>query len=528
MRTLRAWFVRIGSLFGKERRERELAAEMESHLQMHIEENLSAGMTETEARRKAYIKLGGVEQTKEIYRERRSLPVLETLIQDLRFGARTLQKNPAVAAVAVLPLALGIGANTAIFSVINAVLLRPLPYPNDDKLLRVREAHPGYPNANLTYASFLDVAQQARSIENISAHRTWIFNITGDGEPEQVPGALVSANFFSAMGSRPLLGRVIRAEDDQPGNTTGVAVLSYGLWQSRFGSDPAIIGKSLRINAEPFVVIGVMPRGFDFPEKSKLWCPLIPGGALHDNRQAHLLTVIADLRRNESYPSAQGELTTLAQRIERQNPGSDDPHLAFTVVSLKDNLVAPVRPALEILFFAVGLLLLIACANIANLLLARTSTRAREISVRLALGCARLRLTRLFVTESVLVAMLGGVLGLGLAWLGLQFITTQNQENLPRFTEIGLDWRAFVFAFAASLLTGLLFGIAPALRGAKLDLNTSLKEGSSAATRVVRKGSSQTLAVLQFAFAMVLLVGAALLGNSFVRILRVPPGFNAQ
>jgi predicted permease len=525
---LRAWLLRWSGLFHKERGEHELAAEMETHLQMHIADNLRAGMAEEQARREALLRLGGLEQTKELYRERRSLPLIESLLQDLHFGARSLRKNPAFAAVAVLTLAMSIGANTAIFSVVNAVLLRPLPYPNHDRLLRIEESHPGYLHGDVTYASFLDLARDSRSLENLSAHRAWVFNLTGEGEPEQVPGAMVSANFFPAIGTKPLLGRLIRAEDDLPGGDNGVVVLSFALWQSRFGGDPAILGKTLQVNAEPFVVIGVMPQGFDFPENAKLWCPLVPGGPLHSNRQAHLLTVLGDLRRNETAAAAQGELTALAERIEQQNPGADDPHLSFNAISLKKNLVAPVRPALEILFFSVGLLLLIACANVANLLLARTATRAKEISVRLALGCGRLRLARLFVTESVLVSMLGGVLGLGLAWMSLQFFTSQNRQDLPRFAEINLDWRVFIFGFATSLLTGLLFGMAPALGGAKLDLQTSLKEGSSAVTRVAHKGSSNALAVLQFALAMVLLVGAALLGSSFARILRVAPGFNSS
>ncbi|HEV2489545.1 MAG TPA: ABC transporter permease [Candidatus Acidoferrales bacterium] len=458
---------------------------------------------------------------------------MRTLWQDLRYGLRMLAKAPAFTAVAVLTLGLGIGANTAIFSVVNAVLLRPLPYPNHERLLRIEEMHPAgsadftYGNANSTYATFLDLQREARTIEHTAAFRPWSFNITGEGDPEQVDGALVSGDFFAALGSNALLGRTIRAEDDAAGGENHVAVISYSLWRSRFGSNRNIVGKSITVNSLKYFVIGVMPPDFAYPEESEMWCPLVPGGELHNNRRAHLLTVIADLPRGGNLAQVQGEMSAFAAQVERQNPGVD-PGLVVSAVSLKKNMVAPVRPALVILIFAVGLLLLIACANVANLLLARAAARRKEIAIRLALGAGRMRVARQLLTECLLVSGLGGVLGLGIASWSLSFIVGLNGEDIPRLAETSLDWRVLGFTLMVSLLTGLIFGLAPALTGMKFNLNASLKDGASSGKGATRHGTSQALVVLQFALAMVLLAGAGLLGGSFLRLLRVAPGFKTE
>jgi predicted permease len=526
MKRLRTWLLRLGEFFQKDRRERELAAEMESHLQMHIEDNLHAGMTATEARRQAMIKLGGLEQTKELYRDRRGLSLLETLFHDLRFAFRLVRKNPGFTAIAVLTLALGMGATTTIFSVVNSVLLRPLPYQNHDRLLRVEETHSGAVGNSVTFATFLDLQREAQTVENASAFREWVFNVTGGAEPQQLSGALISGNFFNALGSQPLLGRIIQPEDDQPGGNNRVVVLSHALWNSRFGADPKILGRTLIVNAEPFNVIGVMPQGFDFPQHSELWCPLVPASGLNNNRRAHLLTVLVDRKPGESLGSVQGELTAFAESIEKRNPGVDDPSLTLSAVTLQKSLVAPVRPALVILLLAVAFLLLIACANVANLLLARTAARRKEIALRLALGASRARLAMLLLTESIFVSLLAGAVGLLIAESGLTFIRTQNNEDLPRFTEITVDWRAFAFAVAVSILSGLILGLAPALAGAKLNLNAPLKEGNWEPAGASLRLSNGTLTVLQFGLATILLAGAALLGSSLLRVLRESPGFN--
>jgi putative ABC transport system permease protein len=535
MKRMRRWLLRLGDLLRKERRERELVAEMESHLQMHVEDNRRAGMNPEEARRHALIKLGGVEQVKTNYREQQGLPLLELFFHDFRFALRLLRKNPGFTTIAVLTLALGMGATTTIFSVVNSVLLRPLPYQNHDLLLRVQETHSGAPAAGvtfstfgLTYATFLDLQREAKTIENASAYRQWAFNVTGGSEPQQVSGALVSGNFFNVLGSNALLGRTIQPEDDQPGGNNRVVVLSYGLWQTRFGADKKILGQALKVNAEPFTVIGVMPEGFDYPAKSEVWCPLVPGSSLHNNRRAHLLTVLADRRRGESLGSVHGELTAFAESVEKRNPGADDPGLTLSVETLHKSLVAPVRPALVILLFAVGLLLSIACANVANLLLARTNARRKEIAVRLALGAGRARLAMLLLTESIFVSLLGGAAGLFLAEAGLTLIRTQGSEDLPRFAEIVLDWRVFAFAFGVSILSGLFFGLAPALAGAKLNLNAPLKEGNWESSGPSLRLSNGALTVVQYILATILLAGAGLLGSSLLRVLRVNPGFNPE
>jgi putative ABC transport system permease protein len=525
MRQLRAWLLRLGNLVARSHREREFASEIESHLEMHIEDNLRAGMPAEEARRQALIKLGGVEQTKENYRDRGGLPAAEIISQDLRFALRLLRKNPGFTAIAVLTLALGMGATTTIFSVVNSVLLRPLPYQNNGRLLRIEETHPGSPGLGVTFATFLDLEREAKYIENISAHREWVFNLTGGNEPQQVSGALISGNFFAALGGSPLIGRTIRPEDDQPGGNNRVVVLSYALWRSRFGTDSKIVGQTINVNAEPFTVIGVMPPGFEFPAQSEIWCPLVPGAALHKNRRAHLLTVLADFKPKESMGDVKGELTAFAENVEKLNPGVDDPSLTLTAVSLQKSLVAPVRPALVILLFAVALLLLIACANVANLLLARTASRSKEIAVRLALGASRARLAALLLTESVLVSLFAGGVGVFIAGAGLAIIRAQSSEDLPRFSEINLDWHVFVFAFGVSIFSGVFFGLAPALAGAKLDLNAPLKEGNWKSAGGSRRLSNGTLTVLQFGLATILLFGAGLLCSSLLRVLRVNPGF---
>ncbi len=526
MRWLRALFLRLGASFQKTRRDNDFAAELQDHLKLHIEDNLRAGMNAEEARRQALIKLGGLEQTKENYRDRRGLPVLEIISRDWLFALRLLIKNPGFTAIAVLTLALGMGATTTIFSIVNSVLLRPLPYQNHERLLRVEETHPGASGLGVTYATFLDLEREAKSIESTSAYREWVFNITGGNEPQQVSGALISGNFFAALGGSPLLGRTIRPEDDQPGGNNRVVVLSYALWRSRFGADSKIVGQTINVNAEPFTVIGVMPSGFEFPSQSEMWCPLVPGRDLHKNRRAHLLTVLADLKPGESVSGVEGELTAFAENVEKLNPGVDDPLLTLTAVSLQKSLVAPVRPTVVILLFAVVLLLLIACGNVASLLLARTTSRGKEIAVRLALGASRVRLAMLLLTESVFVSLLAGAVGLFIAEAGLNFIRTQGSEDLPRFSEITLDWHVFAFAFGVSIFSGVFFGLAPALAGANLDLNAPLKEGNWKSAGGSQRLSSGTLTILQFGLATILLFGAGLLGSSLLRVLHVNPGFN--
>jgi len=535
MHSLKELGWRIRAWASRQRVELEFSEELREHLEMLAEENERRGMTPEEARRAARVRLGGMTQLRETNRELHGWSTAETFFQDVRYALRTLRKNAGFAVVCVLTLGLGIGASTAIFSVVNGVLLRPLPYPNHERLVRIEERHPGTTGlgaaaldfANATYASFNDLERAASTLENAAAFREWSFNLTGDGEPEQVAGALVSGNFFAALGSKPALGRTIAPEDDTPGADNHVTVLSYALWQRRFGANAGIVGRTLRINAENYRVLGVMPQGFDYPEKSELWCPLVPRGEFRDNRRAHLLTILADVRAGQMLGNAQGEVSAIGERIEKQN-ASEDPGMALAAVSLKKSLVAPVQPALMVLSFAVGLLLVMACANLANLLLARAAARGKEFSLRTALGAGRWRLARQLLTESLVVAMLGGLLGLGIAAWSLQFIAALDSQDLPRFGEISMDWRVLGFTLLVSCVAGVLFGLGPVLSGTKSDLNTSLKEGAAVSMGASRRGASRALIVPQFALAVVLLVGAGLLANSFVRLLRLNPGFRAS
>jgi predicted permease len=517
----------IRALFRRTKTESELDSELRFHLESQVENNIRAGMSPEAARQSALREFGGVELAKEECRDERGTQFLENLWKDVRFGARMLRKNPGFTTVAVLTLALGIGANTAIFSVVGAVLLRPLPYPNHAKLLHVNETHFGSTaSTNFTYANFLDLQRNTKLLDNVAAYRPWTFNLTGDGDAEQVFGAQVSANFFSALGIQPFLGRMIRAEDDALGGENRVAVLSYALWQSHFGSDLEIVGNTTDVNSQRYLIIGVTPPNFRLPDYAEMWCPLVAGGTLHDNRAARLLNVIADLGDGKSLAAARTELSSVAAQIQTENPGAT-PGLEIGAVPLKESVVAPVRPALMTMVIAAGLLLLIACANVANLLLARGATRKKEIATRLALGAGRARIMFQLLTESLMIASLGGAFGCAIAWWSLKSIVSLNGE-FPRFGEITLDWRVLGFTLFVSFLTGILFGIAPAFASLKLDLSASLKERAPNSSGVRRGGISRPLVALQFALAMLLLIGAGLLGRSFVRLLDVDPGFNSD
>ncbi|HXG68896.1 MAG TPA: ABC transporter permease [Blastocatellia bacterium] len=449
---------------------------------------------------------------------------MEILFQDLRYALRMLAAKPGFTIVAVIALALGIGANTAIFSVVNAVLLRPLPYPEPERIVRVEEKHDQFAATNFTYASFLDLAAQVETLTHVSAIRNWSFNLTEGGEPEQVPGVLVSADFFSALGVSPYRGRAFLPEEDRP-NGPDAVIISHGLWTRRFGSDPDMVGKTIMLNGNGVTVVGIMPPGFKYPNETDLWMPLIAGGPLRENRRAHLLTVIARLKSGFTSEQAQAEMDAFAHRIEQQNPNID-PGMTANVVGLQERLVAPVRPALMVLLGAVGFVLLIACANVASLMLARAAAREKEIAIRMALGAGRTRLIRQTLTESLALALLGGAAGLFLAIWGLDLIVALSPGDIPRLQEVSIDAKVLIFTLSASLATGVLFGLAPALQSSKISLQESLKEGGRGSTGSPRQRFRSFLVVSEVALALVLLIGAGLLINGFTRLIHVHPGFN--
>jgi putative ABC transport system permease protein len=455
---------------------------------------------------------------------------MQTFIRDLQYGIRMLVRSPGFTAVAVITLALGIGANTMIFSVVNAVLLSPLPFPDSSRLVRLGESHAKY-KANFTYASFRDLGSETESLENIAAARFWSDNLTDGGEPEQISVMLVSANFFPALGIPPQLGRTFLPEEDAPGRDN-VVVISHGLWQRRYGGDPNLVGKTIKFGARDLTVIGVMPRGFQsnvlFAGQYELWAPLSASGSLRDNRRSHLLAVIARLKPRATVAQAEAELAALAKDIERQNPGVDDPELGVTVIGLQERLVAPMRPALLVLLCAVGCVLLIACANVANLLLARSAAREREMAIRLALGASRWRITSQLLTESALLGIAGGAAGLLLAVWGVDSITALAPANLPRINEVRIDGPVLGFTLVTSILTGILFGLAPALQLPRMSIHEVVKDGGRGSTGARRRWLRHFLVVSEVAAALVLLIGSGLLINSFWRLQQVDSGFDPR
>jgi predicted permease len=434
--------LRLMALFRKGRLEQELNEELRSHLEMQVEENVRKGMSREEARYAALRSFGGVEQAKETYREQRGLPMIETLLQDIRYGLRQLRRSPGFTAAAVLTLALGIGANTAIFSVVNAVMLRPLPFPNADRLVSVISTDLGTnDDNNASYPDIVDWRERNHVFEGMAAFRTSNFTLTGAGEPLHLRRAIVSAELFSVLGEAPILGRSFLPEEDKPGAVNGgnAVILSYGLWQRQFGSDRNVLGRT--VNGGSFTVIGVMPPGFQFPiqaEPVDLWTTIAvyaqtrSGEPMTAQRGVRFLNVIARLKPQITVAQAQAEMSAIVTALNRQHP-ENKPRGARVVPEL-DRLVGDVRAALLVLLGAVGCVLLIVFANVANLQLARAKARQKEISIRAALGASRRRLIRQVLTESILLALFGGALGLLLGLWGTKTLMLLGPQDIPRLT----------------------------------------------------------------------------------------------
>ena len=528
-------FSKSGSLIRntmhKERIDQDLSEEMSSYVELLTEKNMKEGMKESEARRAAMVEVGGVEQVKEEVRSNRAGFTVETFVQDVRYGLRSLLKKPGFTLTAVLALALGIGANTAIFSVINGVLLRSLAYANPDRIVMVWERSvTGKTTRNVVSpANFLDWQKQSRSFENMAAVMDLRVNLTGgSGEPEEIKAQVVSQPFFSVLGVQPMMGRSFLPEEDRAGNDL-VVILSYDLWKSRFGGDPAIVGKQATVNARPRTIVGVMPRGFHFLDNQvKAWAPIaLDPSANYRETSGRFLQVVARLNPGVSVQQAQGEMTGIARQLERTyvkfNTG-----WGVNVLPIHEQIVGEIRPILIVLFAAVAFVLLIACANVANLLLSRAAARQKELALRAALGAGRMRLVRQMLTESVLLGVMGGTLGVFLAYWGIQLLVGFGPDNIPRLNEITIDWRVLVFTFGISLLTGALFGLVPAVQASRPDLNDALKEGSRGSTGGRSRTFRNIFVVAEVALALVLLIGAGLMIRSFMRLQAVETGFDAQ
>jgi putative ABC transport system permease protein len=513
-------------LFHKSQAEKRLDQELRFHLERQVADHVAAGMNVEEARRSAQLEFGGLERVKEEVRDTRWETHLDNLFRDFRFALRMLRKSTGFAGVAIATLALGMGATTAIFSVVNAVLLKPLPFAQPERLIKLEERHPDWASPEFTYANFADVANSTRTLEKLAAYRSWLFTLSGDGEPENVDGYRVSAQFFNVLGVSPQLGRTFLPEENRPGDDA-VAVLSNGLWKRRFGSNPNIIGQTCKINGTPARIVGVMPASFRFPEDAGLWMPLALDDTLLTNRRAHLYTVIGRVRPEATLAQARAEGQSLAKAIDAQNKGVDPNWTAYPS-PFQERLVASVRLPILLLFCAVGFVLLIACANVANLLLARAAGRVKEIGVRIALGAGKARILSQVLTESIVLAVIGSVLGLIVANFALHAIIQLSPGDVPRLEDASIDWRVLAFTLLVTALTGLLFGVAPALQALKIDLQNSLRESRRTSMSTAQLRLRSALVISEIALALVLLAGAGLLTNSFVRLLRVPLGFNPK
>jgi putative ABC transport system permease protein len=450
---------------------------------------------------------------------------MQTLWQDLRFGARMLLKQPGFTLIAVLTLALGIGANTAIFSVVNAVLLRALPYEESEHLVFLSERAPRMDGVSIAWPNYLDWRDRNYVFEQIGVYNRDSYNLTESGEPERLLAGQVTAELFAALRVNAALGRVFTNDEDKPG-AAPVVVLSHGVWQRRFGGDPGVVNKTIKLNDQSYTVIGVTPPGFQFPARVELWVSVgrLTGTDAYQGRGNHMgLYGVARLKPDVTVEQARAELTNIAAALEKQFPATNQGQ-QVSVSTLKDSIVEDAGTALWILLGAVGFVLLIACANVANLLLARASTRRREMAVRLALGAGRWRIVRQLLTESALLALLGGGLGVALAAWGIDVILAISPGGIPRASEIGLDGSVLAFTAAVSLVTGIAFGLLPALQAGSVSLQETLKE-SGRGLAAGRHWARSVLVVGQIALTLALLVGAGLLLRSFHRLQQVNPGF---
>jgi putative ABC transport system permease protein len=510
---------RLRTFFRRRAAERELDDELRFHLEQQVAKHVNSGMTETEALRCVWLEFGGLDQVKDECREARGISFVETLLQDLRYAARTLRHSPAFTACAMLTLALGIGANTAIFSVVNSVLLNPLPYPNPQELLAARQ--------NDSRPDLVDIQRQTNSFASSGGVNINPMDFTGDGEPVRIHAAFVDAGLLPTLGVKPILGRWISADEDVKGGPRNVLV-SYPFWRHSLGSDPHVLGKAIRLSGNSYAVIGVMPRDFSLPKEAadifvSLWVAY-PEGA--PDRGVHFMHTYWRLKPGVTIAQAQAEVAKVDRRLAEQFPDTEKKR-GTLLVPLHEWLVGNVRPALLVLFGSVGLVLLIACANFAMLLMARAVARQRELMIRASLGASNSRLIRQRLTESTLLALAGGAAGLLVAKAGTMLLLALKPAALRRFTAIHMDLRVFVFVFVISLLTGLLFGLLPAWSASCGDVAEALRENArTTATGISRKPLRSFLVTAELALALILLAGAGLLVKGFLRLRSVNPGFN--
>ncbi len=523
---------RIRAWLSPTRADQDFEHELETHLEMLTDENVRCGMTREAAERAARIRLGGLTQLKETSRELQGLPALDILLQDLRFAFRIIRKNPGFTAAAVITLALGIGANTAMFSVVYAVLLKPLPYAKSDQLFNVFQAKPqeGITGTGWSYANFADLRDQNRIFTEMAGSQRHQLTLTGRGEPSVVNTSVVTPELFSLFGEAPIAGRGFVAADGKPG-AHPVVVLSENLWRGWFGADPGMVGSSINLDQRPFTVIGVMPAAFRFPFLTKtdqLWIPLVQDplfGSWMERRSGHWLQVTGRLKPGVSMVQAQVELDAINASFAKDFP-VENGGWQIRMVPLQEMIVGDARAPLLVLFGAVGLVLLIACANVANLLLTRATVRAREMAVRTTLGAGRARIVRQLLSESAVLGLLGGVAGIALAYGGVQSLSLLLPPTVPRVNAIRVDYLVLGFALLLSVVASAAFGLAPAWFAANSSLPAVLRaSGARAGESPGRQRARRFLAAAEIAIALVLLVVAGLLLRSFAKLTSVRPGF---
>jgi predicted permease len=522
------------SWFSPKKWEKETSEELRFHIEQQTAANIAAGISPDEARRQAVLQLGAMEGVKEGCREQRRGFWLETLLADARYALRVMRKNPGFAATAILTLALGIGANTAIFSVVYAVLLKPLPYPNASELVLVLAAKP--PEDDLTGTSFPNLEDwraQNRVFSGLAGDQAHDLTVNGRGEPFVVNTSVVTPEIFAVLQGRPLAGRTFMPEDGKQG-AAPVVILSENLWRSRFGADPNIVGQAISLDKKSFTVLGIMPAGFRSPalrRNQDIWVPIVDDplfGSWMARRGGHWLRITGRLKPGVSIAQAQAEMEAISARLAKEYP-SENQGWTVRVLPLQSALVDDVRPALLMLLGAVGLVLLIACANIANLLLARATSRAKEMSVRIALGAARGRIIGQLLTESAALGLAGGIAGALLAYWGVRGLSSLLPEDMPAASGIRVDGLVLGFALLLSIAASFVFGLAPAIFAAGSDVQTMLREGSGRSGAGGKRQIARTiLAAAEISLAMVLLVGAGLLMRSFVALTSVSPGFDSK
>src|SRR5690349_21355452 len=521
------------SLFRRARVENDTDEELRAHVQNRSEDLQRTGLTQAEAKRRARIEFGGHEKFKEECREERGGLRLETVWTDIRFGARMLRRSPDFTAVAILTLALGIGANTAIFSVVNAVLLQPLPYPNANRLAIIWSQWGKETRGPASGPELIELRKRCHAFEEIGGIWPTSGTITGTGEPEQVRLAFTTANFLPLLAEKPQLGRFFAPDEDRRGAAPSM-ILTDGLWRRQFGASPDIIGQTARLNGNAFIVVGVLPRDFKllFPDGSGVMADVQVFITFLDDlekrdRSTGFLRMVGRLRSGVTVAQAQSEAELIATQLRGEAKEYAEQSLHLTVATLQDDDVRLMRPALLSLFAAVGLVLLVTCANVANLLLARSGRRRHETALRTAMGAEKRRIVRQLLTENLLLSFLGGTVAFGIGWAALKWILSLQPEGISRLIAVRLDGWVLAFTLGLSLLTGILFGLAPALSVARVDLTEALKE-SGQATATARPWFRQLLIVSEVALGCIVLVGTGLMIRTFASVLRVDPGFRAE